>query len=248
MHSVCRRSAGQTAWLGNWARNTWIRLTSLLSLTPRQSSHASGVHNVVGATRAHPSEQKMLRVAAELLKRHDQVGMVVVALRDLPELDDVFGHAAARRVLAIAVDKLGSVSGKAALLRTAPTLLTLLVPGWSSKRVSDAVLAALGNPCRIELEVDGQGVVVLPGLAADTVDRETASIERVYDDLRRAVLPRHPPRHHRKVHLNHSAAPEPRTKPNATRPLLPPAQVDSCPPEVYCPPLPPTIPVRLGVR
>lgn len=175
----------------------------------------------------------MLAVAADMLQRHQQLSMLVLAIRDLPELEGVFGHGAAKQALAIAAGKLGSLASTAHAMRTAPTLLTLLLPGWESQRTVDAVFAAFGKPCCIELQVDGQDVVVLPEFAVHTVGRETSSMEQIYDDLHRAVLPRHP-RHH---HAHRDCVQTPRIEP-AAKPIL----------NVEYPPMPPTIPVKLGAH
>ena len=118
-------------------------------------------------------------------------------------------------------------------IATSPILLTLLLPGRESRQAVAAVSAAFGNPCCIDLEVDGQGVVVLPEIAARTVSRETSSMEEVYDDLCRTVSQGHPRRRHH--HSHKDCVPAVRAE-EATRPLA----------NWEYPPMPPTIPIGLA--
>jgi hypothetical protein len=234
MQAAVSSAAHRHALASELAHGAWMRFKALLSGATTSSNKPTGTNDRMFKTNAtHSRKDKMLLIAAEMLQRHHQLSMLVLAIRDLPELEGVFGHAAAKQALAIAAGKLTSLAGNARALRTAPTLLTLLLPGWESQHAADAVFAAFGNPCCIELEVDGQGVVVLPEIAAQTVSRETSSMDAVYDDLCRTVSPGHPRRRHHHSHKDCVLAA--RTE-EATRPLA----------NLEYPPMPPTIPIRLG--
>ena len=236
MQAAVSSAAHKHSLASGLAHGAWMRFTALLLGAATSPASATGTNDrAVAMNATHSRRHKMLLIAADMLQRHHQLSMLVFAIRDLPELEGVFGHAAAKQALAIAAGKLTSVASKARAVRTAPTLLTLLLPGWESQRAADAVFAAFGKPCCIELQVDGQGVVVLPELAVHTVGRQTASIGQIYDHLCRAVLGNDSRRRHQ--HLLHDCEQLARTE-AAVKQLS----------KLEYPPVPPTIPVKLAGR
>lgn len=184
--------------------------------------------------------------------REDRVPVTVLVfeLHDLPELECVFGAGAARRAIEQATARLQRIAGtEGRVLRTDPTLFTLLLPDTDREDALDMLRVAFGQSCSLELEAGGEDLVLVPEFALRILSTETLPLvdvqhglcceirqARAREQQRRDYLQRERESHSRPMPLPRAVqAPSERQSPR-------PAQ-----PEQY-PRIPMTIPVPLGRR
>ena len=114
--------------------------------------------------------------------------MVVFELGDLPLVDRVFGASMAREVLAHVTDKLQRLAGRSGLaVRTGASEFTVLLPWADSERAVNTVHAVFGRPCRVEFEMDHAEILLLPHLEVTTLDCDSTSIDATYQKLRHQI-------------------------------------------------------------
>lgn len=138
------------AWLGLWSN--------------RPAGHvASQRRPPIDACAAFGKGDEFLRRC-----RGDRVPVTVLVfeLHDLPELECVFGAGAARQAIEQAAAKLQRIAGtRGMVLRTAPTLFTLLLPDTDREDALDMLRGAFGESCALELDADGEDLVLVPEFA-----------------------------------------------------------------------------------
>lgn len=137
-------------------------------------------------------KQAMLVAGNEMLGRcrrdNQPLSVVVFSVDNLPQLKSVFGRDVARQFVSKALARLsGMATEKGLAARTGATVFTVLLPGLGHDRAVALVHETLGNPCRIELNAGENDAVLVPVFMVKTVNKETASIEDVYQAMRRNI-------------------------------------------------------------
>lgn len=199
-----------------------------------------------------PSGTAPLADAAQRMQdRPGGYSMLVFELRDLPELECVFGTRAAQEAVGSLTRHLTKLAGRnGAALRTGPTLFTVLLPIANPEYALAAARAALGSPCWIELQVRGHDIVLLPELALQTMgagDEAVPAYEALCHRLEAAhARPQRRPGTRQHVVQRQPQAAAPAVQASAPRPAQRPLIVKR--PEPFYPRLPATIPVPLGMR
>lgn len=185
--------------------------------------------------------------AQRMRDRATAYSMLVFELRDLPELECVFGARAAHEAVASLERHLTQLAGRnGSALQTGSTLFTVLLPIANPEYALAAARLALGSPCCIELQVRGHDIVLLPELALRTMgagDEVVPAYEALCRRLEagRARLPRRPETRQRAARQQAQPV-TPAVRASAPRPALVKR------PEPFYPCLPATIPVPLGMR
>lgn len=136
--------------------------------------------------------EAMLHAASRLATRtrrdNQPLSIVVFDLKDLPELESVFGAQVAKEVLAQVVDRLqGLASARGLVMRTDATVFTVLMPGFGRDRAHEAIERSMGSPCCIELDADEHELVLIPDFKVHTVRPDSGPLAGVYTDLRRDI-------------------------------------------------------------
>lgn len=219
-------------------------LTALRALVCRVV-HCRGQRSLARAGRsgaADGSGTVALEAAAlEMQQRQAPYSMLLFELRDLPELECVFGARAAQAAMAAFSAQLAKVAGRnGRLVRTGPTLFAVLLPIANPEYALAAAQAVLGRPCRIELQVRGDDVVLLPDVALQTMAADT-EVAPAHEALRRRLPAEQPRRTRERSPLRRPQA----AKAVAPTPPAPQRQPVAQRAEGF---YPATIPVPLGMR
>jgi hypothetical protein len=132
---------------------------------------------------------KALRAAADALRRRGAVSMLVMQVADIVELELLFGPDAVEEVVEEVLAQLTrAAGGRGRALRTGPDTFVLLMPGAAADELVRAVQAGLGRTRCIELELDGEEIILVPDVMARTVGKGeavAAAYESVCGDLAR---------------------------------------------------------------
>lgn len=183
--------------------------------------------------------EKMLRKARAV---GEPLSLVVMQVYDLPEVELVFGGAAAAQAIHHVMNQLTRVAARNGLLvRSAADTFALLVPGSGAEATVAAVNARFGKPCVIEFESDGDEVLLVPDVRVHTFGAGE-SLEQVYERVCRLIAKE---RGREKVRCDYIRM----EREAYTRPMGLPSEPSSEPSrQVYYPVLPATIPVPMGAR
>jgi GGDEF domain-containing protein len=193
--------------------------------------------------------------AGEALLRHarragEPLSVMVLELNDLPELECVFGRRVADQLAAITCAKLRRMAGSQGLARrTGPTTFAVLMPDLDIDDVLDAMFDEFGRSCAVELEADGDEVVLVPEFKVQTV-RESGSVQGAYETLCHDIANARADKQRYLRGLERER--ESHSRPMELRPQAPRARPDplagSKAPRQFLPPVPPTMPVPMGRR
>lgn len=111
--------------------------------------------------------------------------VLVFEQADLPELHALFGSEAARTVTAKFNQKLQALAGPRGLaIRSDATTWTVLLPGVDNAQAVDAVERVLGRSLAVDLESEGEEILLVPTMEVRTVSREAAPMHRIYQEMR----------------------------------------------------------------
>lgn len=129
----------------------------------------------------------MFKVGEEMLRQsrrdNQPLSVLVFELRDLPELECVFGSRVAKKAVAKMTAKLERMAtSKGLALRTGPTIFTVLLPGVGRDSARAGIHAMLGQPCCIEFDAGDDEIVLVPEFMVQTVC-DTESLQEVYEGL-----------------------------------------------------------------
>lgn len=225
------------------------RLGAWLGLSPAAAAHAEHGHRVsaIDACAA-------FRRGDEFLQRCRQdriaVTVLVLELHDLPELECVFGVQAARSAIDHAMARLQRIAGtQGKVLRTDPTLFTLLLPDTDREDTLDLLHGAFGESCSLELEAGGEDLVLVPEFALRILSTETLSLVDVHHGLRCEIQQARAREQRRQDYLQRERESHSRPMPLPARATARPdrATLRTVQAELY-PRMPMTIPVPLGRR
>ncbi|HEY0884675.1 MAG TPA: hypothetical protein VGE20_05310 [Ramlibacter sp.] len=184
--------------------------------------------------------------------RRDRVTVTVLLfeLHDLAELECVFGPGAAREAIEQATARLERIAGKqGSVLRTGPALFTVLLPDTGKEDALDLLRGAFGQSCSLELEADGEDLVLVPEFALRILSTAAVPLLDVHHGLCREIQQGRAREQQRQEYLqrereSHS---RPMTLPDAPE-LLPGHEPRRAPRAEPYPRIPMTMPVPLGRR
>ncbi|MDB5947038.1 MAG: regulator protein domain-like protein [Ramlibacter sp.] len=211
---------------------------SLAGLVRRLVARWSGASSAPGAA-VHGIQpnwehetQAMVTTGDQMLLRARRdnfaLSVAVFELTDLPELKSVFGSQAAQQVIARITTKFQRMApGRGLVVRTGPTVFTVLLPGFGRDRALAVIRSVMGHPCCIELEGSHEEIVLVPEFMVQTVRGDTASIGDVYAGLRRDIARAHGLEEKRRRYLQRER--ESHTRPMELQPEL--ASSLTAPPE-----------------
>lgn len=148
----------------------------------------------VAPQRRHPGQQHAALFAAgeQMLaqSRRDNhaLSVVVFDLNDLPELENVFGAAVVREVLdEVALRLQDLATNRGLVIRSGPTIFTVLIPGSGRDRTHLAIEDTMGSPCCIELNAGDHEIVLIPDFELHTVRSGSPGLAQIEQDLRRQI-------------------------------------------------------------
>lgn len=172
------------------------------------------------------------------------VAVLVFELHDLPELECVFGPQAARSAIDHAAVRLQCIAGTAGkVLRTDPTRFIVLLPDVDKVDVMELLHGTLGQSCSLELEVDGEDLVLMPEFAIRIVSAEALALVDVQHELCCEIWEARAREQQRRDYLHRERESHSRSMP-LPRPMPPLGRVQ---PESY-PRIPVTVSLPLGRR
>lgn len=159
------------------------RLRAWLGLSPNAPARHADSHRVTSI-----DDRAAFREGDEFLQRcrDDRVPVTVLVyeLHDLPELECVFGAGAARNAIEQATARLHRIAGsEGRVLRTDPTLFTLLLPDTDKEDALDMLRAAFGESCSLELETGDEDLVLVPEFALRILSTEALPLVDVQHGL-----------------------------------------------------------------
>lgn len=193
-----------------------------------------------------PDQQLLSVVGEKMLRTARAAGqpqtLVVMQVYDLPEVELVFGRAAAEETIDEVMTKLTRVATRKGLVvRSAADTFALLVPGSGSEATTAAVAARFGKPCVIEFELDGAEILLVPDFQVHTFE-SGESVQEVYARLCRVIAKGRGQEQGRCEYLRKEREAYTRPMGLSLKPCSEPRR------EVYYPVLPATIPVPMGAR
>lgn len=231
---------------GGWSLR---RLGAWLGLSPRAGARHLDSQRVTAIDAC-----AAFRKGDEFLERcrDDRVPVTVLVfeLHDLPELECVFGAGAARQAIEQATAKLQRIAGtQGTVLRTDPTLFTVLLPDTDRQDTLDLLRGAFGESCSLEIEADGEDLVLVPEFALRILSTEALPLVDVQHGLRCEIQQARAREQRRQDYLQ-------RERESHSRPMPLPARAPARPDratlrtvqaELY-PRIPMTMPVALARR
>lgn len=136
------------------------------------------------------SRDGLLSRGEGLLARHSvaEAALVVFDFSDLLEMRWIYGARAgaiARRAVATSLARLAGRRGIAA--RTGPAQFAVLLPGIDCEGAREALRRTMGQPCRLELELGREELVLVPYHAVGPCKGTPAGLEQQYTQLSVAV-------------------------------------------------------------
>ena len=170
--------AGAIHRLAVWLGLAWP--ASLRKTAAPQHRHPEQRHAAVFAV----GEQML----AQSRRNNHALSVVVFDLSDLPELENVFGAAVVLEVLAeVALRLQDLATSRGLVIRSGPTLFTVLIPGFGRDRTHLAIEDTMGSPCCIELNAGDHEIVLIPDFELHTVQSGSPGLAEIQQDLRRQI-------------------------------------------------------------
>lgn len=116
--------------------------------------------------------------------RHARAALLVFDFTDIPESADLWGPRAVQALLERVAGGMRKAAGRRGLAaRTGPTQFAVLIPGACRQGAVDAVMQVFGQPCRIELDWQGEELVCVPDVAVKVWEGEPEGLEPLYAGL-----------------------------------------------------------------
>ncbi|HEX7888413.1 MAG TPA: hypothetical protein VF522_03555 [Ramlibacter sp.] len=111
--------------------------------------------------------------------------VVVFEQADLPELHVLFGSEAARTVTAKFNQQLQALAGSRGLaMRSDATTWTVLMPGLDHAQAKSEVERVFGPSLAVDVESEGEEILLVPTMEVRTVVRGAAPMRRIYQEMR----------------------------------------------------------------
>ena len=183
------RAARRSSAIGAGEAGAIHRLAVWLGL-----ARTAPLRKTAAPQRRHPERQHAALFAAgeQMLaqSRRDNhaLSVIVFDLNDLPELENVFGPAVVLEVLAeVALRLQDLATSRGLVIRSGPTLFTVLITGFGRDRAHLAIEKTMGSPCCIELNTGDHEIVLIPDFALHTVRAGSPGLAQIQRDLRQQI-------------------------------------------------------------
>lgn len=109
------------------------------------------------------------------------LSMVLLDCADLQEIRTIYGASTGVAVMGEVIRRLQMVAGERGLVvRATATEFVLVLPRTGCEKSLEAVWRAFGKPARVECELDGDEIVMVPELLAQEVCQEFDTIAMAY--------------------------------------------------------------------
>jgi GGDEF domain-containing protein len=120
-----------------------------------------------------------------LLERADrEAALVMFDFHDLLEVPGIYGAEVSAALQQLLVEQLLRLAGRQGLAaRTGPAQFAVLLPGLRDQDAVAATLRIFGKPCRLELDLRDDELVLVPEVAVDICEAESGSLPAVYERL-----------------------------------------------------------------
>lgn len=119
------------------------------------------------------------------------LGMAVFDLRDLIEVQRIYGRPVGVRMRASAIARLDAVAGSRGLVaRSGKAQYTVLLPGADCDQVHQLIRRGLGHPARIELDAQHEELMFAPDFLVENVASGEATLTQAHQDLCRDLAGR----------------------------------------------------------
>jgi GGDEF domain-containing protein len=125
---------------------------------------------------------------ADARSRGRAISVAVFRLSDLPELEAVFGTAAAQKIVATLSHALSTVTtGKGMVMRTDVATFAILLPGFQLESALAALKEALGNTLALEVNAGDDEVLLVPDFDARSIGASALAFSELYDNMLRSI-------------------------------------------------------------
>jgi GGDEF domain-containing protein len=154
----------------------------LLGLLQRLGFAAPGVRDHQTALY---SRQGLLTCGDRLVARSGrEASLAIFDFHDLLEVRGIYGAGVSRALQGALVEQLLRLAGRHGLAaRTGPAQFAVLLPGTRHGDAVAATLRVFGKPCRLEMDLPDDELVLVPEVTVDTCDAEPGSVRALYESL-----------------------------------------------------------------
>jgi GGDEF domain-containing protein len=131
------------------------------------------------------SRQGLLARGDRLVARSGRgAALVIFDFHDLLEVRGIYGADISATLQRALVEQLLRLAGRHGLAaRTGPAQFAVLLPGTRHREAVAATLRVFGKPCRLELDLPDDELVLVPEVTVDTCDAEPGSVRELYESL-----------------------------------------------------------------
>ncbi|GAC1601654.1 MAG: hypothetical protein NVS3B2_04730 [Ramlibacter sp.] len=157
-------------------------------------ARAAPARKAAAPQRGHSQQQRAALFAAceqmlaQARRDNHALSVVVFDLSDLPELETVFGAPIVRQVLAeVAIRLQDLATSRGLVIRSGPTLFTVLLPGIGRDRAYLAIEKTMGRPCCIELNAGDHEIVLVPDFKLHAVRAGSPGLAQIQLELRQQI-------------------------------------------------------------
>lgn len=190
-HSRTQAAAGEAKWIGQaraMLEGGFATMGAVLAakrgarLPQALRDDTTGLCNCAGLMALGQSMLDDARGSQKAL------GFIVFDFNDLPEVRAIYGARIAGLLARQIVRKLKAIAGAQGLVaRTGKAQFAVLLPGHSRERALKAVQRVLGHPARVELDVNGEEIVVVPEVIADNIAPGDEAIAQLHREMLREL-------------------------------------------------------------
>lgn len=198
---------------------------------------STALYNKAGLT-AHGGE-----LLAACRRENRPLSVAVFDCADLLEVRSIYGSRITRKLMARITRKLTRLcAGHGLAARTGPAEFTVVLPGMNREKALATIARVLGSPMRIELDAGDSEIVLVPSFLVECVGPDIASIDEIYQELRRELTQIDEKEQRRQHYLQRERERHSRPMGVVSLPAAPPAGKPTKPVRV---PLAPTLPAPL---
>jgi GGDEF domain-containing protein len=163
------------------------------------------------------SRQGLLELGDRLVARTGrEAALAIFDFQDLLEVRGMYGSHVSEALRKTLVERLLRLAGRHGLAaRTGPAQFAVLLPATRQQEAADAIFGVFGRPCRLELDLPDDDLVLVPEVTVDTCGPGEGAVWALYErlsvrlarhrehqELRRTYLRRSRERHSRPAPLH----------------------------------------------